>query len=156
MDSTALIILVVVVVIALAVVGMVVARGTKKREAARAQAEELRSDPVASGAGVHDANLEAQRAAEEAERLRREAEQAEAQARRAEQGVTVEQARQEDQLREADRVDPDVNPKSDDYDPSQPAAGPVAPPEQSDTRTDADEGVATHGDDPRTESPPRR
>jgi FtsZ-interacting cell division protein ZipA len=156
MDSTALIILVVVVVIALAVVGLVVARGTKKREAARAQAEELRSDPVASGAGVHDANLEAQRAAEEAERLRREAEQAEAQARKAEQGVTVEQARQEDQLRQADRVDPDVNPKADDYDPSQPAAGPVAPPEQPDTRTDPDQGVATLGDEPRQESPPRR
>ena len=156
MDSTAIIILVIVVVLALAVVAVVVARGAKKREEARVQAEQLRSDPVASGAGVHDANLEAQRAAEEAERLRREAEQAEAQARRAEQGVTVEQARQEDLLREADRVDPDVNPRSDDYDPSQPVAGPVAPPEQTDTRTDADDGVTTHGDDPRTESPPRR
>jgi FtsZ-interacting cell division protein ZipA len=129
MDSTTLIILVVLVVAALIVVAVVAARGTKKREAARAQAAELRSDPVASGTGVHDANLEAQRAAEEADRLRREAEQAQARARKAEQGVTVEQARQEDHLREADRVDPDVNPKADDYDPSQPAAGPTAPPD---------------------------
>lgn len=130
MDSTTLIILIVLVVVALAVVAVVAARATKKkREAARVQAEELRSDPVATGAGVHDANLEAQRAAEEADRLRREAEQAQARAQRAEQGVTVEQARQEDHLREADRVDPDVNPKADDYDPSRPAAGPTAPPD---------------------------
>jgi FtsZ-interacting cell division protein ZipA len=129
MDSTVVIVLVLLVVVALAVIGYVAARGTRRRDEARAQASELRSDPVASGAGVHDANLEAERAAQEAERLRREAAEAEQRAAQAQQGVTVEQARQEDQLRQADQVDPDVKTRTDDYEPTSPAAGPTAPPE---------------------------
>ncbi|GAA2133447.1 hypothetical protein [Nocardioides bigeumensis] len=129
MTSSVLIVLVLLVLAALAVVAIVVAKSTKQREAARTEAQELRSDPVASGAGVHDASLEAERAAQEAERLRREAAEAEQRAAEAEQGVTVEQARQEDLLRQADERDPDVKTRTDDYDPTPPVAGPAAPPQ---------------------------
>jgi FtsZ-interacting cell division protein ZipA len=129
MSSSVLIVLVLVVLAALAVVAIVVAKSTQRREAARTEAQELRSDPVASGAGVHDAHLEAERAAQEAERLRREAAEAEERAAHAEQGVTVEQARQEDHLRQADQVDPDVKTRTDEYDPTPPVAGPAAPPQ---------------------------
>ena len=146
MDGIGLVIVVLLVVVALAAIGFVVARGTRRREEARHEATDLRSQPVASGAGVHEANLEAQRAEEEAERLRREAAEAERRAAAAQQGVSVEEARQEDQLRRADRIDPDVKHRSGDYEPTPPAAGPAAPPEpgpQAEGRTA--EGWSTEG-----------
>ena len=59
--------------------------------------------------------LKAREAELEAERKRLEAERAEAEAERARQGHLQEHAKIEDQVREADRVDPDVDHRSPDY-----------------------------------------
>jgi hypothetical protein len=57
----------------------------------------------------------------------------------------VEQARQEDALREADRVDPDVNHRADDYSPTTPSTGtPVAEPGTTST-TSTGTGTGTTG-----------
>ena len=118
-----MILLIVAVIIVIAVIAFVTMNASRRKneqrlEADRARAQDLRSDATAQGAAVHDSDLEAREAALEADRARLEAEKAQARAAEAQQGVQVEEARQEDRLREADRIDPDVDTRADDYDPS--------------------------------------
>jgi len=123
MSTTQLILLIVAIVAVLVVIAIVAKSASRRKEAQRleedrSRAQDLRHEASASGAAVHDSDLQAREATVEADRARLEAEQAQARAAEAQQGVQVEEARQEDRVREADRVDPDVNTRADDYDPS--------------------------------------
>ena len=120
MNTTLLILLIVAVIAVIAFVAMGASRrkNEQRLEEDRARAQDLRNDAAAQGAAVRDSDLEAREAALEADRARLEAEKAQTRAAEAQQGVQVEEARQEDRLREADRVDPDVDTRADDYDPS--------------------------------------
>lgn len=125
MDTSTIIWIIVVVVLVLLVVGLLAWVADKKRkERARLHAEELRGEASARTGTVQDSQLRAQEAEAEAERKRIEAQRADAAAAQARQGAQVEQATHEDKIREADRVDPDVDHKSTDY---EPRAGVKAP-----------------------------
>jgi uncharacterized protein HemX len=119
------IVVAVLVLLALAALAVVAMRKRKEREVAaqRTQAEELRSEAATvSARDATEARVEAKEAEARAERLRLEAERAQDSAAQARQGYDVEQARVEDRIREADRVDPDVDHRSRTYE------GEVAPP----------------------------
>lgn len=109
------IIVVIVVIVVIALIAMMLNK--RKAEQNRAQAEGLRSEARGQTADVHESHLRAQEAEADAERRRVEAERAEQQAAQARQGAQVDQAQHEDQLREADRLDPDVDTRSADYQP---------------------------------------
>jgi hypothetical protein len=112
---TVVIVIVVVVVLA----GLVVSMTSKKRaEQNRARAEELRTTASDRGGSLTETQRQADEAKAKAELARAEAQRAEEQAAAASQGHQVEQARYEDQLREADQIDPDVNTKAKDYEPN--------------------------------------
>ena len=143
MSTSVVILLIVAVIIVIAVIAFVTMNANRRKneqrlEADRARAQDLRSDATAQAAAVHDSDLEAREAELEADRARLEAEKAQARAAEAQQGVQVEEARQEDRLREADRIDPDVDTRADDYDPS--LAHPNGVPE---SRTTSEPGPAT-------------
>jgi hypothetical protein len=117
--TTQIIWIVVIIVAALALAAVVVASMRKKNATEnRARAEELReqADTRATG-GLPAAEASAREAEVEAERARLEAERAEERAAVAQQALTQEQAVHEDQIRAADRLDPDVDHRSDDYAP---------------------------------------
>lgn len=121
--------IVIAVVVVLAVVGLLVmAANKKKQEQRRAQAGELRTDAHAQSASVLDADRQAREAERQAARAREEAQRAEQQAAEASRARDMERATHEDQIREADRLDPDVDHRSDDY-------VPEAEPQRFDTRT---------------------
>src|SRR5213075_1685718 len=92
-----LIVIVVVVVLAALVVSLAVRRRTERR---RARAEQLRQDATAQASGLA------------------ESERVEEQAETAEQGHQAEQAGYEDKLREADRLDPEVDTRATGYEPN--------------------------------------
>lgn len=120
MGTGIIILLVVAVAVVLVIVGIVLTMSTRRKAAEmehdRSRAEEIRHEATAT-TGVRDSDLEAREAQIEADRAKLEAEQAETRAAEAQQGVQVEEARREDQLREADRLDPDVDHRADDYAP---------------------------------------
>jgi len=128
MSTGTIILLVVAVVVVLLIVGLVAMMSSRRKAAEaehnRTRAHEIRHEAAGTTA-VRDSDLEAREAQIEADRSRLEAEQAEARAAQAQEGVQVEDARREDQLREADRIDPDVDQRSDDYAPGT-AGAPVA------------------------------
>ena len=131
----------------------------RKAEQQRAHAEELRTQAATRAPDLQQSSLQAREAEAQAKLKRAEAERAEVEAEQARQGHAVEQARHEDVLREADRVDPDVNHRSADYAPTTPAMGtPAAEPgttgarrhahgydETSTTRGTTTEGTTTEG-----------
>jgi FtsZ-interacting cell division protein ZipA len=104
------------VVAALVAVAIVVSkrRGTAKTEHRRHEAEQLREDAAAGASG-----LQANRA--EAQEARVEADHAQARASEAERAVAMDEATVEDRVRDADRVDPDVDHTADDYHPEAPS-----------------------------------
>ena len=121
--------IVIAVVVVLAVVGLLVmAANKKKQEQRRTQAEELRTDAHAQSASVLDADRQARDAEAQAARARAEAARAEQQAAEAGRARDMERATHEDQIRQADRIDPDVDHRSDDYVPD-------AEPQRFDTQT---------------------
>ena len=121
--------IVIAVVVVLAVVGLLVmAANKKKQEHRRTQAEELRTGAQAQSASVLAADRQARDAQADAARARAEAERAERQAAEASRARDMEHAAHEDQIREADRIDPDVDHRSPDY-------VPEAEPQRFDTQT---------------------
>ena len=117
------IVVVVIVVIALAAIIAAVAR-RKRLESKRTTAQAIRQETATSGAeDTARARVEAQEAQARAARARLEAERAEAEAAESHRGAQVEEAKYEDRLREADRVDPDVDHTRDDYQPLRPTDG---------------------------------
>jgi cytoskeletal protein RodZ len=112
--------IILVIVILVIVAGVAYALMGNKRTAARRQeAETIRSEASENAAAVEAQRREAQEAAARAEVARAEAARAEQAAAEANQGVTVEEARVEDRLRTADRVDPDVDTRAEDYRPGE-------------------------------------
>lgn len=105
------------IVAALLILGLIFALMSSRKkkeqqlEADRAHAAELRQDTQAEQAQLRQAELEA-------EQRRLEAEQAQLRQQEAERGLAQQQAVQEDRLRTADRIDPDVDHTADDYQPS--------------------------------------
>lgn len=120
----------IVVVVAVVAVAMVVSkrRGTARTEHRRHEAEQLREDAAAGASG-----LQANRA--EAQEARAEAEAAQARAAEAERAVAMDEATVEDRVRDADRVDPDVDHTADDYQPEAPTTS-----RESDDRRHEDPG----------------
>jgi len=106
------------VVVVIAIVAIVAMANKKRTEQHRVQAEELRTQANSQAGGLTESQRAADEARAQAELAQAEAERAADRARAAEQGHQVEQATYEDQLREADRVDPDVDTRSADYQPS--------------------------------------
>jgi len=137
MDSGTLmwIIIAIVVVLVLAGVAMAVSRrrGSAQVEHRRHEAEQLREDAAAGASG-----LQANRA--EAQEVRAEAETAQARATEAERAVAMDEATVEDRVRDADRVDPDVDHTADEYQPE----GPTTSHESDDRRHEDPEPGGSH------------
>ena len=134
MSNEQIIWLVVAIVVVVALAGLAVAasrrRGTAKAEHRRHEAEQLREDAVAGASGLDSSRAQAQEA-------RTEAQQAKARATQAERGAAMDEATVEDRVREADRVDPDVDHRAEDYEPEAPA-----PPTRTEPGTEPDAGPA--------------
>lgn len=122
MDSDTLIWIIVAVVVGLLVIGLLgwLLKKQKDRsvEQHRSEAQELRHDAHARTGAIHEADVRARETEAEADRARLEAERAERRASEAGQARAQEQAAYEDRIREADRLDPDVDHRADDYDPA--------------------------------------
>lgn len=118
MTTTGWIILIIVILV-LVGLGVFLMRKQKERnlEQHRERAAELRADADSRRDTLHHTEHQARQAQLQAERARVEAERAQTRADEARQGHLQEAAAQEDQVREADRLDPDVDHTSDDYQP---------------------------------------
>src|SRR4029077_1564974 len=109
---------VIVIVVVLAVIAAVVAMTNKRRtEQRHARAEELRQEASTQASGLTESERQAEELRAKAALAQAEAQKAEQHAATAEQGHQVEQASYEDKLREADRLDPEVNHRAKDYEP---------------------------------------
>jgi flagellar biosynthesis/type III secretory pathway M-ring protein FliF/YscJ len=107
------IVVVVVVLVLLAVLaGLLRTRSSGHR---RRKAEEIRTEASTQVADVQRSHHDASRAEADAQRARAQAEQAEARAGEARRAADQERAGYEDRLREADRIDPDVDHETVDY-----------------------------------------
>ena len=110
---------VIAIVIALIVIGALASMISKRRtEQRRTRAEELRAEASEKAGGLAESQRSADEARAKADLAAAEAERAREQAARAEQGHQVEQASYEGKLREADKLDPEVNTRAKDYEPS--------------------------------------
>ncbi len=89
----------------------------KKDQVGRERASELRSEAATSAAAKQEQEARAREAEAEAERVRAQADKLEAQAQEQRTSYDMTQARQENAVREADRVDPDVDHRSKEYAP---------------------------------------
>jgi flagellar biosynthesis/type III secretory pathway M-ring protein FliF/YscJ len=116
MDTDTLVWIIVAVVIVLAMVAVVVMalrkKGEQELEDRREQAGELRQQASSTAPDVTDAQLRAEEADAKASLARTEAQRADEQAEAAKHRLAVEEAGQENLLRDADRVDPDVDHRS--------------------------------------------
>ncbi|MEO5662216.1 MAG: hypothetical protein ABIR39_02940 [Nocardioides sp.] len=109
---------IVIVAALLLLIGLVVASMRKKnQDANRARAGQLREQADIQAAGLPDTQARADQAREQAERARLEAERAEEHAATVRAEAAQEQAAQEDRIRAADRLDPDVDHRAKDYSP---------------------------------------
>lgn len=121
MSTSQIIWTIVIIVVVIAIIALIAAMMKKRTvEKHRAEADEIRTDASTHASALPDAQLRAREADAEAERKRVEAERAEARAAEEKQGMLREQATYEDRVREADRVDPDVDHEADDYRPEAP------------------------------------
>jgi len=115
MDTVQVIVLVVVVLIVLALLGLLLSRRRKQKHVQLA--EEHRTGAREELRDLQHQRVEADAAEARAAAARAEAERAEVHAREAREAEQVQHARAEDKIREADRLDPRVDHKSEDYDP---------------------------------------
>jgi FtsZ-interacting cell division protein ZipA len=121
MSTSQIIWTIVIIVVVIAIIAIIAAMMKKRTlEKHRAEADEIRTDASTHANALPDAQLRAREADAEAERKRVEAERAEARADEEKQGMLREQATYEDRVREADRVDPDVDHEAADYRPQAP------------------------------------
>jgi FtsZ-interacting cell division protein ZipA len=113
-----IVLIIVIAVIVLALIGLAAWLGARKKKIQRhEQAESIRREATAEAGGIHESHVRAKEAEANAEQARLEAQRAEQEAARAHQGVSQERALQEERIREADRLDPNVDHKSDEYSP---------------------------------------
>ncbi|MCW2868094.1 MAG: hypothetical protein JWR20_2282 [Marmoricola sp.] len=113
-----LIIAVVVIAVLLLVAVVVRSAQHKKKQVARERAGELRSEVATSSTEHQEQEALAREREAEAERARAQADRLQAQADRERTAVDQTRAHHEDRLREADRLDPDVDHRADDYSPT--------------------------------------
>ena len=117
------VIIILIVLAALLVAALIyTAMKRKKNEVARQRAGELRSEAATSAVAKQEQEARAREAAAEAERARAQADKLDARAQAERTSYDQTRATQEDRLREADRLDPDVDHRAPDY---QPGAGSV-------------------------------
>ncbi|MEO5652758.1 MAG: hypothetical protein ABIN79_01890 [Marmoricola sp.] len=103
---------------ALLAVGLIVsARNRKKDQAGRERAGELRSEAASSASEQREQEARAREVEAEAERVRAEADKLEIRAQEERTSYDMTQAQHEESLRAADRIDPDVDHRSADYEP---------------------------------------
>lgn len=100
---------IVVLVVVLVVLAVVVAAMRRRRrlEQHRAHADHLRQEAAGRSDEIARAEEEARAAEARAEAARLEAQRAEERAAESRRGLDMDRARQEDQIREAQRIDPD-------------------------------------------------
>jgi predicted Holliday junction resolvase-like endonuclease len=109
---------VVIIVAVLALIAFIVSAMRKKSQHTKeTRAAELRQEAQQRAAVIPDAQVRAKESEAEAERKRLEAEQAAERAQAARTEVVQHEATVEEQVREADRLDPRVDHKSSDYTP---------------------------------------
>jgi hypothetical protein len=136
--TTEIIWIAVIAVAALVVIGLIVGLMRKRsQERKHAQAEELRHEALTDAAVLPDSQARAEQAQAEAEAKRIEAERAQKDAALARTEVDQQQALQEDRIRAADRLDPHVDHKAQDYSPevATPAGPANVPGGTTETRT---------------------
>jgi ABC-type Na+ efflux pump permease subunit len=125
MDTTTWIWIIVAIVVLLILIAVIAKlMGNKRQEVHRNRAGELREQAAAQATGVQQRDAEARETAARAQQAEAEAERSKAQADRLaaeaqDQQSTVQEYRDRhrETLTEADRLDPDVDTKSDDYTP---------------------------------------
>ena len=131
METETVVWIVVAVALALLLLGLLAAFMSKRKtEHRKAEAAELRQDARSSTPALDQADVRARAAAVEADQARLDAQRAEARAAEAEQARAAEQATYEDRIREADRLDPNVDTGAPEYQPDTryPADTDAAPP----------------------------
>jgi len=138
MSTTGWIIVAVVIVVVLLIALAAWRAAQRKKHAARA--EELRSEARSHSAELGSTRQEAQEADVRAQAARLEAERTQREADAAKTALAQEEAAREDRIREADRLDPSVNHKADDYRPTYPDTG-----EGTDTIDTTEAGTGTAG-----------
>lgn len=116
-----LIAVVIVVVVLLVVAGLLVSSRNRKRQQAREQAERLRADAAGVAAVQPEQAAQVREKEAAAAQARAEAERLEQEAHTTRTDYDMTRAQQEDAVREADRLDPDVDHRAADYRPSEPA-----------------------------------
>ncbi|HEY3530203.1 MAG TPA: hypothetical protein VGK78_13745 [Nocardioides sp.] len=156
---------IVIVVVLVVIAAVVVSLGSKRRTGQRrGRAEQLRQEASGQASDLAESQRRTEELRARADLARSEAERAEERAATAEKSHQMEQAGYEDRLREADRLDPDVDTRAGDYQPdvwnderSEMPADP-APRATTGPRTDpAEAGVpAEPTDSSGEETPPRR
>ncbi len=110
-----IILIVLAVIVAVALIGAAMKR--KKDQVARERASELRSDAATTAATTQVQEARAREAQAEADRVRAQADKLEAHAQAERTSYDMTRAQQEDNLREADRLDPDVDHRDTEYRP---------------------------------------
>lgn len=121
MSTQNIIIIAVVAVLVLIVVFVLLSVSRRKKaERNRGRANQMRASAVAQTEGLEAAEHRARESENVAEARRLEAERAEKAAVQADRELGSEQARLEDQMRTADRIDPDVNHRAKGYAPQSP------------------------------------
>lgn len=109
--------LIVIVVVVLIVGALVALTGRRRSERHRERAEQLRDEASTHAAALPESERQAEELRAKADLARAEATRAEARAADAEQGHRIEQASYEDKIREADRLDPEVDDQDQRYEP---------------------------------------
>jgi FtsZ-interacting cell division protein ZipA len=115
MKVVIIILIILAVVLALALIWTAMKR--KKDQAGRERASELRSEAADTAAAKREQEARAREAEAEAERVRAQADKLEVRAEQERTSYDMTRAQQENAVREADRVDPDVDHRSSDYQP---------------------------------------
>jgi hypothetical protein len=109
---------VIVIVVVLVLIAALVSMTSKRRTVQRHErAEQLRQEASTRASGLAESQRQAEELRAKADLAQTEAERLEERAADAEQGHRIEQAGYEDKLREADRLDPEVDHKARDYEP---------------------------------------
>ena len=147
MTTSQIVWIVVIAVAVLILIGLIVSVRKKNQDANRARADQLREQADIKAAVLPDTRARADQAEAQAEHARLEAERAEERAAAARTEAAQEQAAQEDRIRAADRLDPDVDHRAEDYSPevADPAGPSVVPTEPTDT-SHRDDTIGTDND----------
>ena len=121
MSMTAWIILAIVIVVVV-LLALAVWRSAQRKERS-ARAEALRAEARTSAPDIGATRSEAEEAEVRANAARLEAERAQRDAEAAKTALAQQEATHADRLREADRLDPEVDHKARDYEPTPPSSG---------------------------------